>query len=52
MTHSDRVRQRREMHKRIRAVVAERRMADRSAPFSLDDDDEVTVELRVEPKTV
>jgi hypothetical protein len=40
------------MHKRIRAVVAERRMSDRSAPFTMDDDEETTVEMRIEPKSV
>jgi hypothetical protein len=52
MTRTDRIRQRREMHKRIRAVVAERRLADRSAPFTLDDDDEPTADRRSEPETV
>jgi hypothetical protein len=44
MTRFDQIRQRREMHRRIRAVVAERRL-DRIAPIT-DDDEEPTVELR------
>jgi len=44
MTHFDQIRQRREMHRRIRAVVAERRLS-RIAPIT-DEDDEPTVELR------
>ncbi|GIF73665.1 hypothetical protein [Asanoa siamensis] len=44
MTRFDQIRQRREMHRRIRAVVAERRM-DRIAPIT-DDDDEPTIEIR------
>ena len=44
MTRFDQLRQRREMHRRIRAVVTERRLT-RIAPIA-DDDDEATVELR------
>ncbi|GAA1840190.1 hypothetical protein [Asanoa iriomotensis] len=43
MTRFDQIRQRREMHRRIRAVVAERRLG-RIAPIA-DEDDEPTVEL-------
>ncbi|MEV0713645.1 hypothetical protein [Asanoa sp. NPDC050611] len=43
MTRFDQLRQRREMHRRIRAVVVERRLT-RIAPIA-DDDDETTVEL-------
>jgi hypothetical protein len=51
MTRFERIRQRREMHKRIRAVVAERRTAERTAPFTPDDDEEPTAEMRVEAET-
>jgi hypothetical protein len=43
MTRFDQIRQRREMHRRIRAVVAERRLT-RVAPI-IDEDDEPTVEM-------
>ncbi|SNT16961.1 hypothetical protein SAMN05421812_103509 [Asanoa hainanensis] len=43
MTRFDQLRQRREMHRRIRAVVAERRL-DRIAPIA-DEDDEPTMEI-------
>jgi hypothetical protein len=42
MTRFDQIRQRREMQRRIRAVVAERRL-DRIAPIT-DEDDEPTIE--------
>lgn len=44
MTRFNQLRQRREMQRRIRAVVAERRL-NRIAPIG-DEDDEPTVELR------
>ena len=44
MTRFDQIRQRREMHRRIRAVVDERRLT-RIAPIT-DEDDEPTIELR------
>jgi hypothetical protein len=43
MTRFHQLRQRREMHRRIAALVAERRL-DRIAPIT-DEDDEPTVEL-------
>jgi hypothetical protein len=53
MTRVDRIRQRREMHRRIRAVVAERRSADRTVPYpDTDDDEEPTLDLRVDHDAV
>jgi hypothetical protein len=53
MTRVDRIRQRREMHRRIRAVVAERRSADRAVPnLDSDDDEEPTLELRADHDAV
>jgi hypothetical protein len=49
----DRIRQQREMHRRIREVVAERRLSDRAAPFGdVDDDEEPTVDTRGEREAV
>jgi hypothetical protein len=49
MSAMDRIRQKREMHRRIRAVVAERRSSDRAAPFSdVDDEEEPTLEMRAD----
>jgi hypothetical protein len=49
MSRMDRIRQQREMHRRIRAVVAERRSSDRARPFGeVDDEEEPTVDPRGE----
>jgi hypothetical protein len=45
MSRMEQIRQRREMHRRIRAVVAERRLAERPAPL-VTEDDEPTGEIR------
>jgi hypothetical protein len=45
----DRIRQKREMHRRIRAVVAERRMSDRAAPLSdVENEEEPTLGMRAD----